>query len=224
MPETKALVSAVVSETDIDGGGLYEEFTKLTPASYSRLPLIQTLVEELGDEFWDFVGELVPEKQDIVLQTLLANPQLITTLVKSAKEDPVTGLFRLPDKFRTGLQDLFLAGIAEVPPSDPRRILISRVFLNGKALLPEELKIFAAELTDNELERVLGTLSAKQILDFCIVLGADRLEKLPTIIKRATVLAQVKSVICADTVTDPKLKQVCNSGKWAAVRTFGVKK
>lgn len=204
--------------------GLYDEFTALTPPSYGRVALVDELAKVLKEEFWDFVLELDAERQEVVLTTFKNNPDLILNLVKNSKEDLVLAFLKLPEKFKVDLSDIFLQGIKMLLPGDPRRSLAVRVFGKADFLEETELRGLALKIKDGEIETIFSGLNAKQISVFAKALPLAKLLDLPNIVKRATVLAQIKSVICAETEVDPKLKQVCARGKWAAVRTFGIKK
>lgn len=215
--------NSVTVETPSPRRGLYDEFTALTPTSYGRVALVEGLVETLKEEFWDFVLELDEERQEVILSTLKNNPDSIFNLVKNSKEDLILAFLELPEKFKVDLTDIFLQGIKLLLPGDPRRSLAARAFGKASFLEIEELKDLAFKIKDKEIEAIFAGLSAKQILAFAKALPLAKLLDLPNIITRATVLAQVKSVICAEVESDPKLKEICTTGKWAAIRIFGVK-
>lgn len=204
--------------------GLYDEFTALTPSSYNRVALVEELTKVLSDEFWAFVLELDEERQEVILLTLKNNPELILNLIKNSKEDLFLSFLDLPEKFKNELSDIFLQGIKTLLPGDPRRSLAVRALGKAEFLEETELRGLALKIKDGEIERILSGLNAKQILVFAKALPLAKLLDLPNIVKRATVLAQIKSVICAESEANPKLKQVCTTGKWAAIRIFGSKK
>lgn len=225
MDETqKVIMKAPSAQPFTDRRGQYDEFIALTPASYGRVALVEELMTVLKEEFWAFILELDEERQEVVLLTLKNNPDLILKLVKDSQEDLILSFLDLPEKFRTVLSDIFLQGIKLLLPGDPRRSLAVRVFGKADFLEETELRGLALKIKDGEIETIFSGLNAKQISVFAKALPLAKLLDLPNIVKRATVLAQIKSVICAETEADPKLKQVCTTGKWAAIRIFGSKK
>lgn len=203
--------------------GMYDEFTALTPPSYGRVALVDELAKVLKEEFWAFILELDEERQEVVLLTLKNNPDMILNLVKDSKEDLILAFLELPEKFKNELSDVFLEGIKLLLPGDPRRFLAVRAFGKAGFLDETELRDLAAKIKNEEMEIIFAGLNARQILVFAKALPLNSLLNLPNIVKRATVLAQIKSVICAEQMADPKLKEVCSTGKWAAIRTFGGK-
>lgn len=216
--------SSIITGIPLSRRGLYDEFTALTPSSYGRVALVDELIAVLKEEFWAFILELDAERQEVILLTLKNNPDMILNLVKNSQEDLVLVFLKLPEKFKNELSDIFLQGIKMLLPGDPRRSLAVRALGKADFLEETELRDLALKIKDGEIERVLSGLRAGQILVFAKALPLAKLLDLPNIVKRATVLAQIKSVICAETQTDPKLKQVCMTGKWAAIRIFGSKK
>lgn len=216
--------SFITTEPSPPRRGLYDEFTALTPPSYGRVVLVDELAKILKEEFWAFVLELDEERQEVVLATLKNNPDLILKLVKDSQEDLILFFLDLPEKFKNELSDVFLQGIKMLLPGDPRRFLAVRAFGKADFLEETELRGLALKIKDGEIETIFSGLNGKQISVFAKALPPAKLLDLPNIVKRATVLAQIKSVICAETEADPKLKQVCTTGKWAAIRTFGVRK
>ncbi len=222
--EDGASIVFAANATLSDRRGLYDEFTSLTPSSYARVALIEGLIEILIEEFWDFVLELDIERQKVILTTLKESSSLILDLVKNSKEDLILAFLDLPEEFKLALTDIFLQGIKQLLPGDSRRFLAARALGEAGFLDETELRDLAVKIKDEEIEKIFSGLSAKQISIFAKALPIAKLLELPNIVKRATVLAQIKSVICAETEVDPKLKQICTTGKWAIIRTFGVRK
>lgn len=216
--------SSITLRTPSSRRGLYDEFTVLTVPSYAHVALIEELTKILKEEFWDFVLELDVERQEVVLLTLKNHPEMIFNLVKDSKENLILSFLKLPEKFKNDLSDVFCQGIKMLLPGDPRRSLAVRVLGQADFLDETELRDLALKISNEEIERIISHLNARQILVFAKAMPLAKLLDLPNIVKRATVLAQIKSVICAETEVNPKLKQVCTTGKWATVRTFGIKK
>lgn len=205
--------------------GLYDEFTNLTLSSYSNKDLVRSLIEELGEEFWGFIVELDDTRQLILMETLAGDKDFIAPLFKSARGTAFAqALLVLPEAFERIVRDGFIEEAGKLPAGDSARILMARVFASAKFLEPGELQKLSLRVKDTEIESLLSTMSASQMTVFVKALGADRINNLPNVVKRATVLAQVKSVICSDAMADPAIKALCQRGKWATVRTFGVKK
>ena len=182
---------------------------------------MEPMVKVLGDEFWNVLLEMDQERQEVVLETLSGNKELSALLLKSGKTLFARALAALPENFEAGLREGFIYGAGELQPSDPRRLLVARLYGNGKFLGDEEIRTLASQAGVEEIEQLISGLSAKQITVFAKALPINSLLNLPNIVKRATVLAQVKSVICAEGETDPKLKEICTTGKWASIRSFG---
>ncbi len=203
---------------------IYGDFTSLSSATYSNLILVKAMIEALKVEFWGMLVELDLERQRILTETLVKNSDLTVLLLKAGGALFDQALLVLPEGVKTQLKDGFVVGAKELLPGDERRKLVALIFGKADFLDETELRDLALKIKEGEIEGIFSGLSARQILVFASALGSEKLVNLPNIVKRATVLAQVKSVICADTVTDPKLKQICSTGKWATIRTFGIKK
>ena len=204
--------------------GIYNEFTRLSSASYGRADIVKAMIEEMKEEFWGMFVELDLERRGTLVETLAQNSNLTASLLKNGGNLFGQALLVLPEKVEGMLKDGFIAGAKELLPGDERRLVVARIFGSAGFLDEVELKNLATRVKNEEIETIFAALNARQILLFAKALPLVKLLDLPNIITRATVLAQVKSVICAEMETDPKLKQICTTGKWTTIRTFGVRK
>lgn len=203
--------------------GFYDEFTNLSLGSYARVDIVKAMIETLKEEFWGMFVELDLERRGTLVETLAQNQDLTALLLKNGGSLFSRALLVLPEKAEARLKDGFVSGAKELLSGDERRKLVALIFGSADFLDENELHDLAAKIKDEEIETIFSGLSAKQISVFAKALPLAKLLNLPNIVKRATVLAQVKSVICAETEADPKLKEICTTGKWAVIRVFGIK-
>lgn len=204
--------------------GLYSDFTGLSLGSYASPNIVKAMIETLKAEFWGVFVELDMERRGTLVETLAQNRDLTALLFKQGGKLFSQALLVLPAKAETAFKDGFIAGARELLAGDERRKQVALIFGSADFLDETELRDLASKIKDEEIEIIFSGLSAKQIAIFAKALPLTKLLNLPNIVKRATVLAQVKSVICAETEADPKLKEICTTGKWAAIRTFGPNK